>query len=152
MQVPVSASAGPLHRRGPVWSCYAHTPMGAVMAAHVIYAELATRNWRIVADRAVVRDAARARFLRLSAHQTYTPMSPDQVPKPVGWHVAHYDPQNATVQALSTTDSTSWQVSTIKLAWTGGDWKLAMTDAGAPATDPVPLTSATAFTRWPARG
>lgn len=153
LQVPVSASAGPLHRSGPVWSCYAHTPMGAVIAAYVIPAQLATRNWRTVADQAVVHDPARATFLRLSAHQTFTPLSPDEAPAPVGWQVVTYSPRQATVQVLATAaERDSWQVTSVNLTWAGGDWKLAMTNAGAPATDPQPLADTAGYTKWSTHG
>ena len=85
--VPVSPTAGPLRRSGPVWSCYAHTPMGAVIAAHVIPALLLTGHWRTVVDQAVVHDAGRTAFLRASAHQPRAHLSPGQIPTPEGFHI-----------------------------------------------------------------
>ena len=57
--VPVSKAAGPLKYDGPVWSCFAHTPMGAVMAAHSITDHLSYDGWRKVVEQQVVPGTGR---------------------------------------------------------------------------------------------
>lgn len=152
MLVPVSASAGPTHRNGPAWSCYAHTPMGAAIAAHVIAAQLATRDWRQVLNASVVDDAGRAAFIRASEHQTFHPLSPDEVVQPTGWQIVNYSPDQATVQTLSANGDGTWRVGTYTVRWDHGDWRLVMTNAGAPGPDPQTVASSAGFVRWPKAG
>lgn len=43
--VPVSAADGPARHTGAAWSCYAHSPMGAVLASYGIPATLTGPGW-----------------------------------------------------------------------------------------------------------
>ena len=147
--VPVSASAGPLHHTGPVWSCYARTPMGAVLAAHVIPAQLQTRRWRTVVDQSVVDDAGRDAFLKASEGQTFTPLSPGQVAQPTGWQILTYTRDQATVETLTATAPHAWKETTRTVAWNHGDWRLVMTPSGADGSEPQPIATTNGFIRWP---
>jgi hypothetical protein len=62
-KIPLSATAGPLLTSGPVLWCFAHTPMGAVMAANVIPRQMSGGDWRDH-GRAAGRAGRIARHLR----------------------------------------------------------------------------------------
>jgi hypothetical protein len=149
MLVPTSATAGPAHYDGPVWECYAHSPMGAVLAAYDITATLLSPQWHTVAEQEIAPGPGRQAFLSASEGQSYQPLQPGEIAQPVGFQVAGYTPQQATVETLAADTATGgYQEDEWTLAWTGGDWKLVMTAGGQSGPDPQPVTSANGFVLW----
>ncbi|MFF2025440.1 hypothetical protein ACFVW2_27015 [Streptomyces sp. NPDC058171] len=124
--VPVSKTAGPLKFDGPVWYCFARTPMGAVLAAHSIADKFGFAGWREVAERQVVPGAGRDAFIADRAKEKDTPVS-DQ-PSGVtyaGFAVLSYNEKEATVMVLAGVPQNDQYGSlSVNLRWHEGDWKV----------------------------
>jgi hypothetical protein len=124
--VPVSKTAGPLKFDGPVWYCFARTPMGAVFAAHAISDHFGFAGWREVAERQVVPGPGRDAFVAGRAKEKDTQVS-GQPSGAVysGFTVLSYNKREATVMALARIPQSSQHLAvSINLRWQDGDWKL----------------------------
>jgi hypothetical protein len=146
--VPTSATYGPTSYHGPVWSCYRHDPMGAVIAVYVIMAGLASQNWHAVAQAQIVPGPGQQAFIAASDQQSFQPPSPDQVAQPIGFQVVTYTPQQATIDALADAGDNQYQAEQTTVAWSGGDWKLVATPDGETGPDPQLVSSANGFILW----
>jgi len=152
MEVPVSATAGPARFSGDVWTCFAHSPMGAVIAAYDIVGSLLSPQWRTAAQDEIAPGPGLRAFLADSQGQTYQPLTPGEVVQPVGFEMITYTPAQATVETLAAAGNGDYQADERTLAWTGGDWKLVMTPAGTMGPDPQLVVSAAGFVPWGGAG
>ncbi|MBO0806428.1 MAG: hypothetical protein J2P25_25545 [Nocardiopsaceae bacterium] len=146
--VPTSATEGPTRYAGATWSCYAHSPTGAVLAAYGILATLTSPRWKEVAEREILPGPGRRAFIHAGEKQKYKPPKPGQVAQPVGFQVVSYTPRQATVSALASDGGGQYQVTQISVAWSGGDWKLVVTPDGRTGPNPQAVSSAAGFTLW----
>lgn len=124
--VPVSKSAGPLKFDGPVWYCFAHTPMGAVLAAHSIADHFGYPQWREVAERQLVPGPGQDAFIADRAKQSDRPTSgqPDGSGY-AGFSVLSYSRSQATVMILARIAGTDeYGTLSVTVRWQGGDWKV----------------------------
>jgi hypothetical protein len=149
--VPTSAAEGPASYDGPVWTCYAHTPMGAVLAAYDIFAGLASPDWRAVAGREVVPGQGQQAFIRAGEQQTYQAPAPGEIAPAVGFEVVSYTPQQATIEILADAGD-GYQADDRTVAWTDGDWKMVLTPEGTSGPDTQLVTSADGFVLWGSAG
>ncbi|CCK25616.1 hypothetical protein BN159_1237 [Streptomyces davaonensis JCM 4913] len=126
-RVPVSASAGPTRTTGTLRWCFARTPIGAVLAAHVIPSQMSGSGWRTVTEQQVVAGAGRDMF----EFQRSTVQDIDSgeqtgdaaVATYAGFTVTSYKSTAASVKLLLRT-SQGYAATTIVLRWSGGDWKV----------------------------
>ncbi|MEU4569464.1 hypothetical protein [Micromonospora sp. NPDC023956] len=145
-RVPVSASEGP-STAGPVLRCFARTPMGAVLAAHVIPTQLGGPEWRAVADRQVVTGRGREVLVaRLDAATGSTAVRGGG--SYAGYALLRYAPEAARVQVLVRSGSGGYVATVVELRWDGGDWKVAPTRTGAVHTSAEVITGSAGFTLW----
>lgn len=127
VRVPVSAAAGPTHDDGTPWWCFAHTATGAVLAAHVITAQMGESGWRTVAAEQLVPGQPRDMFVfrrstvgdSVSANTTDT----SAVSTYVGFSVPSYTGSTARVNLLMRTTQ-GYAATTVNLRWDKGDWKI----------------------------
>ena len=146
--VPLSASAGPLRSSGPVMWCYAHTPMGAVMAAHVIPRHMSGKEWRTITDQQVVPGVGRDIFVAMrSSLEDVTPQY--TASSLAGFVLMSYSPEAATVRLLIRLGPAGLGVTDYALAWSGGDWKVRPLSSGDLHTPVSPVPAATGFVLWP---
>jgi hypothetical protein len=148
MLVPTSPTAGPARYRGPVWSCYAHTPAGAVMAGYDILAGLASPDWHTIAESEIVPGPGQQAFISSSESQTYQAPPPGDIPQAVGFEVVGYTPQQATIETLADGGENGYQANQLTVGWTGGDWKMVLTPDGSVGPDPQLVTSTDGFVLW----
>ncbi|WDM12001.1 hypothetical protein J3S85_10920 [Streptomyces lavenduligriseus] len=124
--VPVSRTAGPLKFDGPVWSCFAHTPQGAVMAAHAITDHLSYKGWREVVEKQVVPGPGRDALIASRSKEEDKPLSgkPD-----AGGYAAYtvlsYNKSETTLMMVLRGPGTTYAATSINMKWHAGDWKLA---------------------------
>lgn len=150
--VPTSGTYGPTRYQGPVWSCYSHTPMGAVMASSGILATLTGPDWKTVAEHEIMPGPGQEAFIAAGEKQKYTPPAPGSVSQPVGFQVVSYSPMSATVEALVGGAGSQYTVTEQTLAWSGGDWKLVVTPSGTTGPDAQTVSSSAGFVLWGAAG
>ncbi|MCW7944316.1 hypothetical protein AAW14_20360 [Streptomyces hygroscopicus] len=147
-QVPTSPSAGPTLSEGPVLWCFAHTPMGAVMAAHVIPAQMSGPNWRTVAEEQVVAGFGRDMFASQRASIPEASVKERETGRYAGFSLADYSRDKATVVLLINTVQGGFNTTSLSVRWSGGDWKIEPgTDGGLHSTV-SPVSGADGFVRW----
>lgn len=152
MLIPSSATAGPARYQGDVWSCYAHSPMGAVMAAYDIFAGLGSPDWHAVAEHEIVPGPGQQAFITISDSQTYQAPPPGAIAQAVGFEVVAYTPQQATIEALASAGTDAYQADVRTVAWVDGDWKMVVTPDGKTGPDTQLVTSAGGFVLWGSAG
>ncbi|WP_406373936.1 hypothetical protein OG788_26605 [Streptomyces sp. NBC_00647] len=150
--VPVSRSAGPRTFDGSVWSCYARTPMGSVMAAHAITDHLSYPGWRKVVDRQVVPGAGRDALVesRAAAGDKPTSGAPDGGGY-AGFTVLSYDKERSTVMfVVRVPGKDAYGTASVTLRWLDGDWKLAPDADGTVYSGMSQISGTKGFVTWEA--
>lgn len=145
--VPTSPSAGPLHIDSGTWWCFARTPMGAVLAAHIIPVRLGSVDWRTVAEQQVVPGTPRDRFVMNRAVEDNA--SPDEGTVQVfkGFSLASYSHDSAKVELLLANPLGGYLSTSVSVRWRDGDWKVLPRDDGS-VTSSVNLASPDRFVFW----
>ncbi|MEU6116067.1 hypothetical protein ABZ840_16255 [Streptomyces sp. NPDC047117] len=130
--VPVSATYGPKKFEGNVWSCYSHTPMGAVMAVGAITDKLPYAGWRTVVEKQFVPGTARDQLVaERGKEQDVARNSPQESGSLYGFSVLSYSKEQATVQVLLKIDG-RYVTTSVSLKWLDGDWKVEPQSGGSP--------------------
>ncbi|MFE2336677.1 MULTISPECIES: hypothetical protein [Streptomyces] len=151
-QVPVSASAGPTRTSGPMRWCYAHTPVGAALAATVIPTQMSGSDWKTISRQQVVAGRARDMF---EFRRSTVPNIDDtaqgagtSVGSYVGFTVSSYTSEAAHVSLLIR-GVQGFASTTIQLRWSTGDWKVVPDDSGSLHT-PVTMVQGkpAGYTLW----
>ncbi|MEU3855227.1 hypothetical protein [Streptomyces sp. NPDC029554] len=123
-RVPTSASAGPTRSAGPVRWCFARTPMGAVLAAHVIPAQMTGPDWRAVVEEQVQPGLGRDLFLSQRSSIDDSQLTSRQTGSFAGFAVRDYDDKSATVNVLIKSPQGAFVSTMVQLRWSSGDWKV----------------------------
>ncbi|MFI0817277.1 hypothetical protein ACH4TX_12330 [Streptomyces sp. NPDC021098] len=146
--VPTSPSAGPLTYDNPVWSCFAHTPMGAVMAAHSIIQHIPYAGWRELAEKQMVPGKNRETFLRERAGEEDRKLSaPSQGSQYAGFSVLGYSKEKASIMILIKFSEVYFTLP-VDTEWRDGDWKLVLRKDGSYSPDPTMVDSTNGFVMW----
>ncbi|WP_411101359.1 hypothetical protein [Streptomyces sp. cmx-4-9] len=149
--LPVSETAGPRKYDGPLWSCYAHTPMGAVLAAHSISTHFTGPRWREVAEQQMARGAGRDEFIKRRGAQAADQTekgAPGSQGTYVGFSVLSYSPTQATVMLLLQLPEKGYVSGTTSVVWEDGDWKLRPTLTGSLLEGMAPVDGTDGFVVW----
>lgn len=148
--VPVSKTAGPLKYDGPVWYCYAHTPMGAVMAVHSITDHLGYAGWREVVERQVVPGKGRdALVANRSQEKDRSPSGQAEASGYAGFAVLAYNKDWATVMFLIRGPSAGvYGTASVNVRWHDGDWKLDPEPDGTIYSGMAQVSGTTGFVTW----
>jgi hypothetical protein len=150
--VPVSKAAGPLKYDGPVWSCFAHTPLGAVMAAHSITDHLSYDGWRKVVNKQVVPGAGRDALIASRSQEAdkSTTGSPDAGGY-AGFTILSYDETRATVMVLVRgMGDGGFGSASVTMRWQDGDWKLSPDPDGTVYSGVSQVSGTDGFVTWEA--
>lgn len=148
-RVPVSASAGPTKIDGAVWWCFAHTPMGAVLAATDIPTQMSGSQWRTVTDQQVVAGQERELFVfqRTTVPDTASSNGATTTSSYAGFQVTSYTSKAATVRLLIKNDQ-GYAKTTVYVRWSGGDWKIQPDGSGGLYSQLASEQSAVGYTLW----
>lgn len=161
--LPASVTAGPTRSDGEVVRCFAHTPLGALLAA----SQLSTRysfaeNWQQVMEQSVVpgpdREAAwavlaAAEANALTGDPTSTSGSTGTRMQIAGFKFISYTDDSAVVQLMRGTGGGAQLVSALyTVQWLNGDWRLHVAANGSAASMIQKETSLGGFVLWPAGG
>ncbi|MBQ1093494.1 hypothetical protein [Streptomyces sp. B93] len=148
IMVPVSPSAGPLHTDATMWWCFAHTPTGAALAAHIIPVQLSGVSWRLVAQQQVVPGAPRDTFVAGKAESGTAVSEDSAIGRFVGFSVASYSGDLATVRLLVTDPMGGYLSTSVSVRWRDGDWKVALRDDGSLYSSVERQATTEGFTLW----
>ena len=131
--LPSSRSAGPGTVDGLVASCWAQTPVGALLAAAQIpfrYGTAGDTEWRPTVMM-LAPGAGRDAFVRRRAAETFSPV-PDSPPQIVGFRFLSYTPTAATVEIVLRYHPAQLVAAEQRVAWYEDDWKYVADPAGGP--------------------
>ncbi|MER6286254.1 hypothetical protein [Streptomyces sviceus] len=148
-RVPVSASAGPTRIQGAVWWCFAHTPMGAALAATVIPTQMSGSQWRTVTDQQVVAGQGRELFVfqRTAVPDTDGTNSAPATSSYAGFQVTSYTGTAASV-GLLIKSAQGYARTSVEVRWSGGDWKIQPDGSGGLYSQLASEQSAVGYTLW----
>ncbi|WP_217245549.1 hypothetical protein [Streptomyces sp. AC602_WCS936] len=148
--VPVSGTVGPLKYDGPVWSCYAHTPMGAVLAAHSITDHFSYPGWREVMERQVVPGAGRDALISSRSQDEDKPTSGKaDAGGYAGFSVLAYDKEEATVMLLLRGPERGvYGTASVTVRWHEGDWKVVPGADGSVYSGMAQVSGTQGFVTW----
>lgn len=149
VMVPRSATAGPAHVDGALASGFAHSPLGALLAAAntaARYLSAPAGQWQRETRAMTLPGAGQERVFQLR------PTMSDAVPATgyaqyAGFRFVTYDPASAVVQ-VATQLGSQMQVSTFTVRWVGGDWRLVLYPNGAATPLPTLVPSLAGFVPW----
>lgn len=145
-RIPVSASIGPRNADGQTLRCFAHTPMGAVLAAHVVPTQLGERGWRDTVDHQVMPGTGREVLAgRLDFASPGTGRSHGSY---VGYNVVTYSPEAALVRLLVKTTAGQHVATVVDMRWDAGDWKVQPSRVGEVRTTSETVLANAGFTMW----
>ncbi|MFJ9393543.1 hypothetical protein ACIRQT_01525 [Streptomyces californicus] len=130
--VPVSATAGPLLYDGVVWSCFARTPLGAVLALHSITSKMSGSEWRTVADKQVAAGPGKDAFMATRSKEADEDAAgaPGSDGTYIGFSMLTYTKDQATAMLLIRIADGKYGTATASVVWEDGDWKLRPTLKG----------------------
>ena len=149
--LPYSKTAGPTRVDGPVYSGYARSQTGALIAA----AQLSTsylltpgQGWREVLERQVLPGTGRDVFARLRAGVDQD-APPGTYGQPAGFRFVAFTPDVAAIQLVSRFPTTgSLQVVVITVKWAGGDWRLELQPDGSSSPTAQAVPDLDGFVVW----
>ncbi|MGC4769039.1 hypothetical protein ACLQ25_08640 [Micromonospora sp. DT44] len=145
-RIPISASDGPREADGQVLRCFAHTPMGAVLAAHVVPTQLGERGWRATVEHQVM--AGKGRDVLVGRLGFATPGAGGGHGSYVGYRVVTYSPEAALVRLLVQTTAGQHVATDVDLRWDAGDWKIQPSRVGEVRTPSETVLANAGFTMW----
>ncbi|MFJ3855363.1 hypothetical protein ACIPRL_03975 [Streptomyces sp. NPDC090085] len=148
--LPASPTAGPLKVDGPVWSCFAHTPLGAVLALHSISAKMGGSDWKVVTEKQLARGPGRDQFIarrskKADNNKTGAPGSDGTY---LGFRVLTATKDQVTTMVLMRTADGTHVALTVSTVWEDGDWKLRPTLTGSLTEGISPVGGPEGFTLW----
>lgn len=146
--VPVSATAGPTRRQGPVAAGYAHSPTGALLAALQIGARhlvLPGDDWLEVTRTQVVPSAGREVYIKNRSRVSAEPPE-GGYGQVAGFKFVTYTPDLAVVEfATKFSGRTFYSLTNSTMQWVDGDWKLVLQPDGGTSTSESTVTSLRGF-------
>ncbi|MFK4798879.1 hypothetical protein ACI3K5_09335 [Streptomyces sp. MPA0124] len=150
--VPVSETAGPRTYDGPVWSCYAHTPTGAVLAAQAITDHFSYPGWREVMERQVVPGPGRDALVSSRSQEEDKPTSGKaDAGGYAGFLILAYDKEEATVMLLLRGPNAGvYGTASVTVRWHEGDWKIVPGADGSVYSGMAQVSGTQGFVTWEA--
>ncbi|MFI6662836.1 hypothetical protein ACIBL8_45935 [Streptomyces sp. NPDC050523] len=153
--LPRSKDAGPAVVEGDVLRCYAHTPLGALLATSQISVRYLTADDWLVVTRTQTVGAGRDAYIagRTKAERSADP-DPDTGPageddagqgQIAGFRFVTYHDTTAVIQTVWRSPGGQLQAATTTVLWKGGDWRL---EYPADPPDPAPVDSLAGYTPW----
>jgi hypothetical protein len=149
-QVPLSRSAGPTRSNGPLLWCFAHTPMGAVMAAHVIPAQMTAPDWRTVAGQQIVAGFGRDLFVSQRGSLSQADVQTRRNGTYTGFLLSDYTGDSALVDLLIKSPDGRYFHTSVSMSWSGGDWKVKPGSDGGLHSELSSASGPNGYVRWEA--
>jgi len=148
--LPYSKTAGPMAVNGGVARCYAHDPLGALLAASQIpYRYLISPDWRQVVQLQVMPGEGRDAYVAERSKVTGTGGNqPGDYNQLAGFKFVTYSPAVAVIEIASKNDSGALQAGPVTVDWSDGDWKLQLQTDGSSSAQELPVTSLVGFGTW----
>lgn len=148
--LPYSKTAGPMTANGSVARCYAHDPLGALLAASQIpYRYLISPDWRKVVALQVMPGKGRKAYTAERSKVTNTGSNqPGSYNQLAGFKFVTYSPAVAVIEIASKNGSGALQAGPVTVDWSDGDWKLQLQANGSSSSQELPISSLVGFATW----
>jgi len=152
MALPSSPTAGPARDDGVVAAGYAHSRVGALLAAvqtPVRYVAAPDADWRRATLAMLAPGPGRDAWARTRAVERAKPDPPGTTYAVVtGFSFVSYSDADAVIQVVGRNpDGSSW-VDPYHLVWLDGDWKLVLAADGMPSPNSQQVSSLDGFVPW----
>lgn len=146
-RVPTSPSAGPKLVSGPLNHCFARTPTGALIAAHVIPAQLGGDGWRAVAAQQIMPEFGRDMFIsqRGSVRDVKANTNASTY---YGFRIVSFTPDEAVVAPLLRNTMGTVASTTVTMRWSDGDWKVLPNFDGSLYSELASVPNADIYVKW----
>ncbi|MEU2717798.1 hypothetical protein [Streptomyces sp. NPDC007205] len=147
--LPTSPSAGPGKVDGPVARCYAHTPLGALIAVSQIGGRIGVGSnadvIKILKAQAVPGPGVDHGLKVLAGSEIGDGKVDGQL---AGFQFASYTPDTAVINLVGHMNNGSYNVATFTVKWLDGDWKIQLQDTGADSSNVSQVTSTAGYVPW----
>ncbi|MFJ8166505.1 hypothetical protein ACIRBY_37075 [Streptomyces sp. NPDC096136] len=135
--LPASRTAGPVQINGDVARCYAHNPVGALLAAVNITARaMSAKDWRAIADQQMVGDGKMNYITTRENYEksqgTSAALRAGEHGQLAGFKYITYGTDTAVVDLVWRSPSGTLAAGPATLRWSGGDWKNEVTISAPP--------------------
>lgn len=147
--LPYSKTAGPMVVDGGVARCYAHDPLGALLAASQIsYRFAISPDWRKVVKTQVMPGKGTQIYVAQRSKVTDANNQPGDYDQLAGFKFVTYSPAVAVIEMALKNDSGAIQAGPLTVDWSDGDWKLQLTPDGSESAQVLPISSLVGFAAW----
>jgi hypothetical protein len=148
--VPTSPTAGPGKVQGMIASCYAHTPLGALIAASQIGDRLGIASNADAAEilkQQVVPGPGRDHDLAvLASGNNQNDGTVDG--QTAAFQFVSYSPDTAVINLVSHMNNGTNNTATFTMRWLDGDWKLQLQDDGTDSSNVSQVSSLSGYVPW----
>ena len=128
--LPFSKTAGPQFVQGDVARCYAHTPVGALLASVQIPNRLLLANdWEPIVYQQIMPGAGRDALVQVekaAAKEPNPPSPPGSYAQIAAFLFVTYTPEVAVVDLVTRSGSGAMGMATFTTDWSDGDWKIVL--------------------------
>lgn len=146
--LPYSTADGPQIVDGDIARCYAHNPVGALIAASQLSVRYAVGpDVRQVLQEQVMPGPGRDAALQQTSRPTSIP-SGGSYGQFAGFKFVTYSPAVAVVEFVSKAPDASEVALPVTVDWSDGDWKLQLQPDGSESPNALPVTSLVGFSTW----
>lgn len=147
--LPASPSAGPGKIEGPIARCYAHTPLGALIAASQIGDRLGLASNReaiqILKQQAIPGPGVDNDLRMLAGPEMGDGSSDGQL---AGFQFVDYTPDTAVINLANRMNNGTFNVATFTVKWLDGDWKIQIQASGADSSSVSQVASLAGYVTW----
>lgn len=134
---------------GDVARCYAHTPVGALIAAWQITTRYFTANdWRAVTLDQTMPGPGRSAYIQKRSQVAGGAASPGEYAQLAGFKFVSYTPAEAVIEIVTRTSDGSMGMTVLTVMWSAGDWKLQLQGDGSASPSVQQVTSLDGFVAW----
>jgi hypothetical protein len=152
--LPTLPGAGPAHVDGPIATGYAHTPLGALVAAvneSYRYLLAPDDRWQQAADAMLAPGPGKDAWVQRRSTFPYGPQGATTggggFTQLAGFQFISYTPTDAVIQIVTRTGSGALQVGANHVTW-DSDWKSVMAPGGSSVNNIQALNSLAGFVEW----
>lgn len=147
--MPTSPIAGPGKVEGPVARCYAHTPLGALLAASQIGDRLGVASNReaaeIIKAQAVPGPGVDRALTLLQGAELGTGTTDGHT---AGFQFVSYTADTAVINMVSRMNNGTFNTATFTMKWVDGDWKIQLQPNGANSSNVSQVESTAGYVTW----
>lgn len=152
--LPSIAGTGPSKVAGSIATGYAHSPVGALLAAAnegLRYTLAPDKEWRKAAAAMLAPGAGTNAWIKVRTKNPYGAgggAGNDTLLQIAGFQFVSYTTSDAVIQIVNGNADSGYQVGNEHVTWTGTDWKFVPASDGGPTANVEQVSSLAGFIPW----